>query len=432
MITDTRIISKIQIGELSDLANLKQICDTLEIKTNKSAIARELECDRRTVHKYMNGYKKKQSRNRRSKYDDYYEIIKELLNNENKIFYYKKNLFNYLTDNYGLQGAESSFRRYLSCKDEFNNYFRKTRPTNVNKPTLRFENDLGEQAQLDWKESMEILLNTGEIVTVNICVLLLSYSRFRVYQLTLSKTQDILFDCMMKSFEIFDGIPKTILTDNMKTVMDISKSGHNKGKVNNKFQQFADDCGFKVQPCIAARPQTKAKVEAPMKILDELKAYNGDLSFIELVKKLEVINNRENNKLHKGYGKIPVLALQKEKNSLLSLPNRKIRNYYLIDTLEVKVNNSSMINYKSNQYSVPPKYINRKLKIQIYDNQIRVYDNTKLITIHDISEKKLNYQDTHYIQIAKQTLPYKEEKIESIAKKNLKMIGASFNNDNNT
>lgn len=51
MITDTRIISRIQIGELSDLANLKQICDTLEIKTNKSAIARELECDRRTVHK---------------------------------------------------------------------------------------------------------------------------------------------------------------------------------------------------------------------------------------------------------------------------------------------------------------------------------------------------------------------------------------------
>ena len=55
------------------------------------------------------------------------------------------------------------------------------------------------------------------------------------------------------------------------------------GKVNNKFQQFADDYGFKVQPCIAGHPHTKAKVEAPMKILDEIRAYNGKLNYRELL-----------------------------------------------------------------------------------------------------------------------------------------------------
>ena len=52
-------------------------------------------------------------------------------------------------------------------------------------------------------------------------------------------------------------------------------SSYSDGKVNNKFQPFADYYGFKIQPCIAGHPHTKAKVEAPMKILDEIRAYNG-------------------------------------------------------------------------------------------------------------------------------------------------------------
>ncbi len=43
------------------------------------------------------------------------------------------------------------------------------------------------------------------------------------------------------------------------------------GKINNRFHQFANDYGFKVRPCIAGRPNTKAKIGAPMKILDEIK-----------------------------------------------------------------------------------------------------------------------------------------------------------------
>ena len=44
----------------------------------------------------------------------------------------------------------------------------------------------------------------------------------------------------------------------MKTVMDEARTEYFAGKVNNKFQQFADDYGFKVQPCISGHPHTKA------------------------------------------------------------------------------------------------------------------------------------------------------------------------------
>jgi transposase len=56
--------------------------------------------------------------------------------------------------------------------------------------------------------------------------------------------------------------------------MDIARTEFFEGKINAKFKQFADDYGFKVRPCIAGRPLTKTKGKAPMKILDEIRAYN--------------------------------------------------------------------------------------------------------------------------------------------------------------
>ena len=54
--------------------------------------------------------------------------------------------------------------------------------TNCFKPgKVRYETSPGEQAQLDWKESIKFETKDGEIVYVNVAVLLLSYSRFRVF-----------------------------------------------------------------------------------------------------------------------------------------------------------------------------------------------------------------------------------------------------------
>lgn len=58
---------------------------------------------------------------------------------------------------------------------------------------MRYETEKGKQAQLDWKENIEFILTTGEVISINVFVLILSYSRFRVYKLSLDKTQDVLF-----------------------------------------------------------------------------------------------------------------------------------------------------------------------------------------------------------------------------------------------
>lgn len=431
MIIKANIYSEIEINRLEDLHKLKILMEENNLKVNKSQIARELGVDSRTVGKYLDGYVKPHHRKRKSKIDDFEPIIKSLLSQESiQIFYYKRVLWQYLKDNHNLDCAQSSFRRYISSKPEFNDYFKRRQKGHIsNNSIMRYETDKGHQAQLDWKENIEFVLDTGEIININIFVLILSYSRFRVYRLSLEKSQEVLFSFLNEAFETFGGVPHELLTDNMKTVMDEARTSYKKGKVNNKFQQFADDYGFKVRPCIAGRPNTKAKVEAPMKLLDEIRAYNGKLNYEELIKLVEKLNNRINSSCHTTTGKIPVLHLQKEKDFLLALPTEQIRNQYTITTTSVKVNRQSMISYKSNQYSVPPEYIGKRLKLQVYDNQLHLYYNTDLVTIHEIKNQHLNYHDDHYLNIS--ALTFKNEKYEMIemARKNLKLIGEVYKNE---
>lgn len=437
MILEFNIGNQIAIHSLDDLYLLGKLEEVGITKLNKSQIARELDVDRRTVDKYIKGYQKLKTRKRCSKLDEFYELVKELLCDQStQVFFYKRILWQYLKDNHGLDCAQSSFRRWISMHEDFQSYFNGKTNRNVNGKhrdcttthhTLHYSTPPGDEAQLDWKESMDILLKDGETVNVNVLSVVYSYSRYKVFQLSMTKTQDVLFHLLDRAFELAGGVPNKLRTDNMKTVMDEARTNYRSGKINNRFKQFADDYGFQVKPCIAGQPQVKAKVESPMKILDELYAYNGKYNIAELNQKLMEINDRVNSSCHPETGKIPILHINKEKDSLLPLPQDKIRNLYHIKSSSVKVNSQSTVIYKGNYYSVPPIYINKELTIQVHDDYLHVYCNTKLVTIHEIVEgKKRNYHEDHYNEIAKMSIRGNDEDIETFAKSNLKEIGEMY------
>ena len=81
------------------------------------------------------------------------------------------------------------------------------------------------------------------------------------------------------------------------------------------------------------------------------------------------------------------------------------------------------IKYKGNEYSVPKKYINKTLKVKEIDNKLYVYDNTKLVVIHDISDKKINYLEEHYKEGLSSSIKYKsDEEIDKLVKENLELF----------
>ena len=78
MIIKTKVYSEIKINNLEDLHKLRTIMEVNNLKVNKSQIARELGVDPWTVGKYLNGYIRPTTRNRKSKLDEFEAIISEL------------------------------------------------------------------------------------------------------------------------------------------------------------------------------------------------------------------------------------------------------------------------------------------------------------------------------------------------------------------
>ena len=127
----------------------------------------------------MKRISKASTHKRSSSIDDYYDLIKELLSDNNQqVFYYKRVLWQFLKDHHNLCCAASSFRRYNAKRPEFQEYFNKGKKykNSSRQVSMRFETPAGKQAQLDWKESQKFLLKSGEWIEVHICVVLLSYS----------------------------------------------------------------------------------------------------------------------------------------------------------------------------------------------------------------------------------------------------------------
>lgn len=303
---------------------------------------------------------------------------------------------------------------------EFAEYFK----PKSKRDAIKSETPFGKQAQFDWKEKLKFSFKDGSEMLLNVGSLVLSASRFKVWTICPSTSQTYLFNFLANAFETLGGVPSEILIDNASTMMDKSRTEHSDGKVNPKFQQLANDFGFAIVPCIRARPNTKAKVENPMRVIDEIMTYSGILANVEaLYEKMTVITNEANSRVCQATGLPPILVFNNEKEHLLPLPHAKVCSYYKNVTTNAKVNTNSLFQYKGNMYSVSPDLIGKNITIEVIEGSLNVYYNKKLITIHNISNNKINYHTNHHFQMLGLTFKGQEdEEIKDYAEKHFKEL----------
>ncbi len=399
---------------LQSLRGLYEEMRTMDIKPNFSAVARQYDIDRHTAAKYWKEEKvEDRIIERPSPLDQYFDEIKEKAENTACT---KMALYKYFKSKYGVEtfGCYSTFAHYMQRKE----LLRKVEM----KAHVRYETPPGNQLQTDWKEDLKMVLKSGDVIEFNLFVATFGYSRYHYFIYSRSKTTEDYLRCQIEVLQRCGGIPKTIVTDNMSAIVSIRSNSRNKYPV---IKQFEKDIGIKIHLCKVRTPQTKGKVESANRFIQWLEPYNGELeSEEELFQLISKIEHDVNNETNRTTGIPPSKLIQKEMEHLKPLPNRLLMEEYIRNVSVQTVPQTLLVSYKGSGYSVPPKFIGKRVKIVPSGDKLYIYHNTELIVLHEINAKKMNYHQEHYEGGLRQSMPgnISNDEIRERAKENLALL----------
>lgn len=171
---------------LNSIIQFKEVKDLI----NKSEIARRFNCSINTVNKYLDIQENNNiTRKYTSKLDDFKGIIIEKTDDFSAN---GRSIFNFIRDK-GFTGSYGTVSKFI----------REHKQEEQNKATMRFETTPGFQAQVDWKENFKLINKDGKQFEINIFLMILGYSRYKYIELTLDKTQDTLFECIIHACKSF-------------------------------------------------------------------------------------------------------------------------------------------------------------------------------------------------------------------------------------
>lgn len=387
-----------------------------DIQPNYAALAKQYNCDYRTVKRYYEAgtnEKIEQIKKRQSSAPlllrGFEEIIKDKMElgcSASSIYYFIKKK--------GYQGGYTTVKRY--CR----NYREKP----VKKATIRIETTPGLSAQVDWKENIKMVSKYGEVFYFTIFLYILGYSRMKYLEITFDRTQANVFHCLVNAFEYCgNGVPQEIWFDNMKTVVDRSKSQFSQTVFNEKFRQFAKDAGFNPIACRPFRPQTKGKVEALARTVNRLMVFNYEFENEQELKRIvyEFMNDL-NNERSQAVNTHPSKLLIDEQ-AVLRPFNRLELVRYVSRTQHVtrKVSIESMVQYQNSKYSVPVKYIGKDVTLDVRKDSLFIWYGHQCIRSHPLSEKNLNYQRDDSLEILRSDVfkYLEDEELERFVEENL-------------
>ena len=383
-----------------------------EANINCSKLARIYGCDRRTISKNIDIVKNNMPQpknNRIKKIDGFENIIKEKVKTGAPAIA----ICNYLKKHHKYTGS------YTIIKD----FIRNLNAENQKEAVIRFETNPGFQAQVDWKESMKFKTKSGDTIKFNVFLLILGFSRTKFLYVTESRDLNTIEECLVRAFKYIGGVPHEILFDNMRSIIDKSRTQYNDPVFNDEFSMFSSDCGFVSKACVAYRPETKGKVEVTAKLVNRLKVYNGDITnFADIQKIATELNNDINTEICQATGKPPLKLLELEKPYLLKT-DLNILTGYFNKSIRRRVSRESLISYEGRKYSVPPKYIGKYVDIEDEGTGFNITVEGHFIRHWDKSTKLTNFNHNDYLEIARcsalKRLP--DEEITAIAERNLEI-----------
>lgn len=256
----------------------------------------------------------------------------------------------------------------------------------ANSLTNHLRHKPGIVCEVDWSGSTMAIIDraTGEIIKVYLFVATLPYSQYSYVEPCLNMKQNTWLKCNVNMFEFFSGSTVRVTCDNLKTGV-ISHPREGEIVLNQKYEDFGNHYLTAIMPAGVRKPKQKASVEGTVgKIATAIIAQlrNEVFHSLEEVKiavawKLKDFNNAP---FQKREGSRTEVFNEVESKHLRALPSTPYEVAELV--YGHTVNLDCHVAYKTNRYSVPYKYVGKKVDLKVTDSLVEIYYKSERLYTH--------------------------------------------------
>lgn len=248
----------------------------------------------------------------------------------------------------------------------------------------RYSSSPGESYQMDWG-FVEVDCGNGQTFKVACFAMICHCCGKRYIEFFPNAKQENLFIGMLHAF-LHMGIPKYILTDNMKSVI-LRRDDDGNPIWHKDYELFMGNIGFETKVCKPRHPFTKGAVERlvrfvkdnflPGRVYRELTDLNYDA--------LRWCNDQD-ARYHKAVDCIP-----SEKHAECCMEFASVLDktpelsFYLCP--ERKISFDGFVNYEGRRFGVPYWYTEKTCRVMRDGYTLYIYDTamTKILTTHDVT-----------------------------------------------
>ncbi|MFN3480905.1 MAG: IS21 family transposase [Thermodesulfovibrionales bacterium] len=280
-----------------------------------------------------------------------------------------KQVYRILKRDYKYDLSYASFNRYMNLK-----YPKQPRSC------IRIETRAGEEAQVDFGSAgMMYDPKEGRLRRAHIFVMVLSYSRLPYVEFVFDQGQVTWVQCHINAFEFFGGVPKRIILDNLRS--GILRPNTYDPVFNRAYAECAKHYGFIIDPAKIRTAEHKGKVERRIPVIRQ--QFLSTHAFTDIRDANEKVRQwclyEYGMEIHGTTKERPFELFKQEKGHLTALPGER---FDMPLWKEAKVHPDHHIVFDKSYYSVPTRYIGKKVWVRGGMRTVVIFYEGELIKTH--------------------------------------------------
>ena len=283
----------------------------------------------------------------------------------------------------GYPGSQSTVKRYIAAHKDLVPAKRQTYDPQGNRG-IRYQTAPGDSYQMDWGFT-HVVDPYGNESMVACFAMICHHCGKRYVEFFPNAKQENLFIGMLHAFA-YMGIPKYVLTDNMKSVV-IKRDFENHPIWQVDYENFMNTVGFNTKLCKPRHPFTKGKVERLVRFVkDNFLAGRCFYDLTDLNSQAFEWCEKQNSLYHKEIDDIPNFLHNSEKTEILEESPALM--YYLCPLRQISFD--GFINYEGRRFGVPYRYSGRSVRVCRKGDTLYIYtpDFKELLVTHEVTWSK--------------------------------------------